>query len=169
MDVTLRTAEASVVDGRLTWRGTLVVDGQEECDLSHDGSDDPPVASAWRPGSSVERLARIEAETAAENATADTLFRACLDQARSHALVEALRLRTETSVLFLPTPDSDTLLEVEVPQEGTRDEAASFVRATHPRAVLLQEMEALEAVEAWVRLAPDASALDEKGASDART
>lgn len=140
----------------IEFAGSLFVDGRRICDLSSSG-EGRIETSHWMNGCSEDDLTAISDYIAAvgdarDGGRPDSLTDRILDQVSMHQAVEGYRLASAGALLFIEdgraTPLS--LLSVAIPTEGTRAEAASQVRETHPSAVLLDDLDEEDAALVWM-------------------
>lgn len=148
-------------EGRLVFAGRLLISGQQACILSSQG-DGRLDGQAWESGFRSEDLAVLDAYVRMSCPLRDDgdgeretgLMDLILDQVMTRVATMTYRSATADVVLFVPDGDGQPLdlLAVPVPPGGSRRDAIEHLRSHHPSAVVLDEMEEVDAVALWTSL-----------------
>lgn len=144
--------------GRMTFSAELVVAGVRVCTVSSPG-DGIIEADAWSDGCSPEDLAALDlyvgvtGEPRDEGVTPDSLSLRILDLVALEISVLAYREATARTVMFrMDPPGGAVVVQVPVPEGGSREGATIFVLSSHPTAVPLDTLAEEDAVMTWLAL-----------------
>lgn len=146
--VELSDIVASEAAGLLSYTGTLRVDGEAICTVSTTGGG-ALTGGEWRLGTietdlevisdHIGRTMPPRHDGAGERA--DTLEETLLDQVVRHLALCGYRSSSAYAVMFVDDMDTMELLSVPIPLGGSRGGAQDHVRALHPGATLLDDLD----------------------------
>ena len=156
LTIELEDLEISEAANQIAWKGLLVADGMPVCRLASASGSELMVLS-WVRGCGPSDLAAVEEDLALQPRTSipaagvapaterpDTLLERCADLVAFEHVSRNLSKIMEGKVLYLADgiPQSGTvpLGFVTIPEGGSVTGAIEFVRASHPKAAILNLM-----------------------------
>jgi len=158
LTVTVEGIELQVSqDDRLGFTAELGVSGMRICRVSSTGHGALSM-SHWEPGTGPGEVEAIEDYLAtrwtADDGAPANLQDLVLDRVSMHVAVSGYHAATAHSVLFCPDIGAAEpyLIEVMIPEGGTREDAIAYVRTLNDDAVMLDEMPEEDAALLWASL-----------------
>ena len=158
LTVTVEEIELQVSqDDRLGFTADLGVSGMRICRVSSTGHGGLAM-SHWEPGTGPGEIEAVEdylaTRWAADDGAPANLQDLVLDRVSMHVALSGYHAATAHSVLFCPDIGAAEpyLIEVIIPEGGTREDAIAYVRTLNDEAVMLDEMPEEDAALLWASL-----------------
>jgi len=158
LTVTVEGIELQVSqDDRLGFTAELGVSGMRICRVSSTDHD-ALAMSHWQPGTGPGEIEAVEdylaTRWAADDGAPANLQDLVLDRVSMHVALSGYHAATAHSVLFCPDIGAAEpyLIEVIIPEGGTREDTIAYVRTLNDEAVMLDEMPEEDAALLWASL-----------------
>ena len=150
--------ETALEGDLLSFSGQLVLSGERICRITSPGGGEIS-ADAWAEGCGPQDLEALDLVLSAtgdprdDGVTPDSLGARLMDRVAMHLALESYREAAARAVVFTVEEDGlPVVLTVPIPEGGTRDGARAAMRAAHPDAVALDEMQDDDAALLWAAL-----------------